>query len=299
MPVFREIIDATAVQLTPVPFTNEKELQTFFECNLEVLLGIRFVASEFRTGEKHGGRIDTLGLDADSNPVIVEYKWDQSDSVINQGLFYLDWLVDHRGDFELAAQKTLGPEIKVTWDGPRLVIVAATYTKYDSYAVNQLPGAIELLRYQRYQDGIVVVEGLREPLTTKAKPAATSKSTTAVVGADESFGLDYHLAKTNPSASEAFRELRPIILGLDGVEERTQQKTQITYRTTRSFAAFSFRKDHVQVLFKGGETIDDPDGRVKDIRSYGWGYPWSCDLRVLNDLEPVLAFVKSAYQYEQ
>jgi hypothetical protein len=43
---------------------------------------------------RHGGRIDTLGLDDDDNPVIVEYKRDRSESVINQGLFYLAWLID-------------------------------------------------------------------------------------------------------------------------------------------------------------------------------------------------------------
>ncbi len=104
MPVFKRT-EAKAVQLAPVAFKSEKELQQFIEGNLEVLLGIRFVASEFSTGEKHGGRIDTLGLDEAGSPVILEYKWDKSDSVINQGLFYLDWLVDHKGDFVVAAKK--------------------------------------------------------------------------------------------------------------------------------------------------------------------------------------------------
>ena len=299
MPIFRQAVDAPAVQLTPVPFANEKELQAFFECNLDVLLGIRFVASEFSTGGKHGGRIDTLGLDTEGNPAIVEYKWEKSASVITQGLFYREWLLDHRGDFEIAVQKTLGAAAKVNWDSPRVVIVASTYTKYDSSAVNQLPGAIELLRYQRYEDGIVVVEDLKEPLTTKVTAPTPAKSIATGPGGSEPFGLDHHLAKTTSKAREAFLELRPVILGLYGVEEKAQQKSQITYRAARSFAAFAFRKNNVQVLLKGGEMVDDPDGRLKDIRSYGWGYPWSCDLQSLHDVEPVLAFVKSAYAYEQ
>jgi hypothetical protein len=96
MPVFRSDASSKASQLEPAAFHNEKDLQRFFEANLNVLLGVRFVASEFSTGAKHGG------LDEDGNPVIVEYKWDISESVINQGLFYLAWLVDHRGDFEIA-----------------------------------------------------------------------------------------------------------------------------------------------------------------------------------------------------
>ena len=40
----------------------EKSLQNLFEANLETLLGVKFLASEYSTGPVHGGRIDTLKL---------------------------------------------------------------------------------------------------------------------------------------------------------------------------------------------------------------------------------------------
>lgn len=40
----------------------EKPLQTLIESNLDTLLGIRFLASEYSTGKTHGGRIDSLGM---------------------------------------------------------------------------------------------------------------------------------------------------------------------------------------------------------------------------------------------
>jgi len=52
----------------------EKSLQTLIERNLDALLGIRFLATEYSTGPKHGGRIDTLGIDENGSPVIIEYK---------------------------------------------------------------------------------------------------------------------------------------------------------------------------------------------------------------------------------
>jgi RecB family endonuclease NucS len=79
----------------------EKSLQTFMEKNLESLLGIKFLASEYPTGKTHGGRVDSLGLDENGLPVIIEYKRAINEAVINQGLYYLDWLFDHRGEFEL------------------------------------------------------------------------------------------------------------------------------------------------------------------------------------------------------
>ena len=52
----------------------EKSLQTLIENHLEAFLGVRLLASEYSTGKTHGGRIDTLGLDENGCPVIIEYK---------------------------------------------------------------------------------------------------------------------------------------------------------------------------------------------------------------------------------
>jgi RecB family endonuclease NucS len=76
----------------------EKSLQTLIEANLETTLGVRFLASEYATGKTHGGRIDTLGIDENACPVILEYKRALNENVINQGLYYLDWLLDHKAE---------------------------------------------------------------------------------------------------------------------------------------------------------------------------------------------------------
>jgi predicted transport protein len=306
MPVFREYA-GDAKQLAPDAFQNEKALQQFFEANLQTLLGVRFVATEFSTGLKHGGRIDTLGFDEDGNPVIIEYKWDKSDSVINQGLFYLAWLVDHRGDFEIAARKALGNDIHVSWQSPRLIIVASSYTKYDLFAVTQLPAGIELLRYQRYAEGIVVLDNAVEPLESQPKKSlpVNSMSPTfppATTGATV-YDLDYHLSRTADALlREALLELRDMILALDGVEERLNQKSQITYRTTKSFAAIDVQKSYARVQFKGPKQLNpvlDPLHLAEDILSYQWGYPWLAKLHTPQDVEPVFTLVRAAYEHEQ
>ncbi len=302
MPVFRSPEGQSASKLDPQPFANEKALQAWFEESLEVVLDVRFVATEFSTGGKHGGRIDTLGLDEAGNPVIIEYKWDKSESVINQGLFYLDWLVDHRGDFLIAAQKALGTDVEVSWSEPRLVIVAGSYSKYDSYAVNQLPRSIELLRYARYGEGVVVVEAVSESLTTTVASKLIAVPKIPKSGVSPQYGLDFHTSKTTAAAKEAFLQIRERILALDGVEERANQKSLISYRTTRSFSGFAFLTKLVRVQFKGPEKLPeglDPEGRVTDIRRFRWGYQWSCDLRGPEDLEYVFGLVKSAYDFEQ
>lgn len=52
----------------------EADVQSLVEAHMETLLGVRFLASEYGTGPMHGGRIDSLGLDENGSPVIVEYK---------------------------------------------------------------------------------------------------------------------------------------------------------------------------------------------------------------------------------
>lgn len=47
-------------ELKQKDFKNEKELQTFFENNLEKILGYRFIDTEFTVGDF---RIDSLAFD--------------------------------------------------------------------------------------------------------------------------------------------------------------------------------------------------------------------------------------------
>ena len=81
MPLFT----VTKTTLSAVDQTNlstERELQRLIESNLKSVFGCRFVATEFATGAQHAGRIDTLALSEDHNPVIIEYKKVESSELI-------------------------------------------------------------------------------------------------------------------------------------------------------------------------------------------------------------------------
>ena len=70
MPLFA-VTKTTLSTVDQTNFATEKDLQTLIERNLESVFGCRFVATEFPTGVQHAGRIDTLALSEDNNPV----KW--------------------------------------------------------------------------------------------------------------------------------------------------------------------------------------------------------------------------------
>ncbi len=116
-------------QLTGTTDTIEKSVQTVFEQNVEALLGVRMLASEFAT--TNSGRIDTLGLDENGCPVILEYKRALNQNVINQGLSYLDWLMNHRKDFQWLVLEKLGKKEAdaVDWSAPRLICKAGDFNR--------------------------------------------------------------------------------------------------------------------------------------------------------------------------
>lgn len=76
-------------QLIPLEVLLEKELQNLIEDNMEKFFGARFLKSEYVITN---GRMDSIGIDENNCPVIVEYKRSNNENIINQGLFYLDWL---------------------------------------------------------------------------------------------------------------------------------------------------------------------------------------------------------------
>ena len=69
--------------------------------------------------------MDSIGIDENNSPVIFEYKRSQNENVINQGLFYLDWLLDHKADFKLLVIDKLGMEAadNIDWSVPCVIVL--------------------------------------------------------------------------------------------------------------------------------------------------------------------------------
>ena len=154
------LLPAGVEELTSSIVAVERSLQTLIERHLSTFLGLRLLATDYPTGRTHGGRIDTLAIDENGSPVIVEYKRSLHENVINQGLFYLDWLLDHRAEFTLLAIDQLGkPNAdSIEWTTPRLVCIASDFTRYDEHAIKQIRRNIQLIRYRRYGEEFLLLE---------------------------------------------------------------------------------------------------------------------------------------------
>ena len=149
-------------ELTRRKVALERSFQRFVERHLHALLNVHFLATEYATGVRHGGRIDTLGIDVGGNPVVIEYKRAGSVNLVSQGLYYLDWLDDHRAEFRLLVQDRLGDTAakKIAWNTPRLICLAAAFHHYDIRAVQQIDRRIELLKYSWFDDDLLMLARL-------------------------------------------------------------------------------------------------------------------------------------------
>ncbi|WP_371602232.1 endonuclease NucS [Streptomyces sp. NBC_01220] len=155
--LFRQNADGRDVELSGSTVALEVELQRRVEAGLEQMLGIRFVASEYATGPWHRGRIDTLGLDENGSPVVIEFKKGSGSGVLSQAVSYLSWLESARHEFEALVRKVLGVGVaeSIDWRRPRMVCIAAGFSHHDRVAVQRLPERVDLVRYRIFEGGLL------------------------------------------------------------------------------------------------------------------------------------------------
>ena len=268
---------AGAVEIQGRAATVEKSLQMLIERDSETFLGVTFLSSEYSTGKKHLGRIDTLGIDENNCPVIIEYKRTTNENVINQGLFYLDWLLDHKAEFKLLVMEKLGKARAedIDWSAPRLLCIAGDFNRYDEHAVQQINRNIDLLRYRHFGDDLLVLELVHRTSDITIEDgdgANTGKvSKTQKGGQDKEVGQA--IADADPAIKDVYASLRAYLMSLgDDVQEKPL-KLYMAYRKIKNFASVVVHKKSLVVYLKlEPHTVDLIDGFTRDVREIGhWG----------------------------
>lgn len=264
MSLFKVLEDSTLKKVDRNEFKNEEELHNLIEKNLLYVMGIRLIANEYPIPN---GKIDTLGLDEDDVPVIIEYKWKKDLSAIVQGLFYLDWVMQNKKPFESIVKDKLGKDVNVNWSTqPRLLIIAQDFDIKELSAINLMGPSVELKKYSLYE-GLFNIEDVN---ILKGKPAPKGDSGD---GGGEKYTLDQILKKASPDIREIFSTLRDNILGIsDAVWERVGA-FYCDYRTSSTFTSIQVQKKQLKIFIKmGDQEVDDPQDICKPVpTTYGYG----------------------------
>lgn len=231
--------------------------------------------------------------------MIIEYKRTLNENVINQGLFYLDWLMDHKAEFKLLVMEKVGKKKadSIAWGGPRLLCIAGDFTRYDSHAVQQMNRNIELIRYRRYGDELLLfelvnatveVKTTKEPLSGKA-PEKAARTVT------------YYLQKADAELRSLYDAFHAFTATLGDDVQVTTLQMYIAYRRIKNFACVEIHPQsrNLLVFLKiDPETVELVPGFSRDVRNVGHFGTGDLELRLKNpqDLEAAKPLVLRSYE---
>jgi len=297
------IKDEGVQKVPPIKIGLERNIQRLFEKNLNEILNITFLATEYSTS--FGGRIDTLGVDNNGSPVIIEYKKGQNENVINQGLSYLRWLLDHQADFEVLVNgKNLSS--KIDWGSPRVICVAESYNKFDLDTADLLPFNIELLKYKVYENNTLLVE----PETQQKVRVSTSKVFTknkkqgGEIKEKIQHSLDDHLSIADKDTKELFENLKEQIMSLDESIIEEPKAQYIAYKLTTNFVDIVVQKKALLMYLNvlSGQ-LNDPKGLARDLTKPMIGHWGNGDYSVKitkdSDIGDIFELVKQSYNFNK
>ena len=271
------VTDGVASELAGSSVALERSLQKLIEANMETLFGVRLLESEYSTGARHGGRMDSLGIDENGSPVIFEYKRAVNESVINQGLFYLDWLLDHRGDFKVLVLERLGATDAegIDWRNPRLICVANGFTRYDEHAVNQMNRSIDLVRYRDFEGELLALELVHSSRVDAqssvdapdATPPANGRSTPSAYKT-----VSEYMEQAPTELKDLYGELEAYVLALGDDVTRKTLKYYIAYRRIKNFLCVEVlpqRRELALYLKVNPDSVGLVEGFSRDVRQIG------------------------------
>ncbi|WP_037886908.1 endonuclease NucS domain-containing protein [Streptomyces viridochromogenes] len=215
-------------EVTPRLAAVEADVQDLVEAHMETMLGVTFLASEYVIDCVDSGRIDSLGLDENGAPVIVEYKRGTDAGVINQGLFYMAWLMSHKDAFRSLVRDRLGVTAasQILWSAPRLICVAGDFTRYDAHAVREHRRSIDLVRYRFFGSDHI---GLETVASVTGHSAEAKRVRRSAPGAPP-------VRRQGGAMAELASAVDEVLVGLGDGVTRVQRKQYRAYQRLRNFA---------------------------------------------------------------
>lgn len=283
------------------PFKLEKELQDVVEINLETLMGLQLVKSEFTIKNR---RIDTLAFDTESKAfVIIEYKRSRNFSVVDQGMAYLNLMLDNKAEFIVEYNESLKASMKrseVDWSQTRLVFVSNGFTQNQKEAINFRDFNIELCEVRRFEGDIinVVWHKASNAAPSFKEVASTDEQAREIRNELKTYLEEDHLARGSEQTAELYEALKAAVLNFGSDVEMKPKKMVIGFKAGRIFCDVHIQKKGLKlwVNLKKGE-LDDARKLARDVSSVGhWGNgDYEITMEDDSQLEYTLSLVKQAY----
>ncbi|MBJ9956625.1 DUF5655 domain-containing protein [Acinetobacter courvalinii] len=292
------------VELIEQPFRLEKEIQTLFESNLYEFTGLEFIKSEFTI---KSNRIDTLAFDPESKAfVIIEYKRERNFSVIDQGVSYLNLMLEYKADFIVEYNESQAKNLKrqdVDWSQSRIIFVSPSFTDFQKQSTNFKDLGIELWEIKRYQGDIISINPMQK---TKSAPSIkqvqtdNSKEMKTISKEIKQYDEDFHLTGKPDDIKELYEQFRDAILNLAPDLEVNATKLYISIkRHKKTFVCIEIYKKLLRLTLneKIGK-LDDSKKLFRDMSDIGhWGLgDYQVDVSDTRNLEYILSVIKQLFR---
>jgi len=289
-------INDQVIQLTPGAFRLEQELQTLVEKNMGLFFGVTLLQSEFMFS---GGRIDSLGIDENYCPTVFEYKRSQNENVINQGLFYLDWLMDHKAEFKLLTIEKSGMDTadKIDWSVPCVICIASDFTKYDAHAVNQMQKNIKLVKYKKFGNNLILFDQINAPVV---KPTANlPKIDPPIINTSDKKFAD-QLSSTSKELREIYNEIKNYILSLGDDISMNELKLYCAYKKIKNIICVEVQQKTITFYLRLNPDDFSEEltkNNIRDVRNIGhWGTgDLEITIKSIDDFEKIKSLIDRCY----
>jgi len=286
------------VEISEKPFKLEREIQSLFEQNLIVVMGLTLVKSEFTI---RGKRIDTLAYDEKANAfIIIEYKRDKNVSVIDQGFTYLSLMLENKADFIVEYNEQGRHSLKrdnVDWSQTRVAFVSPSFTDNQIQATNFKDIAIELWEVKRYDNNTISISQIKKSKAAESiKPLAQQNAELQRVTEEiKVYTEDEHTERAGELISELYEKFKSGVLNLADDIEIRPQKYYIAFKKNKNLVCFELQKKKMKISIGARiGTLDDAKGITKDVSGRGHFGTGDYEIQVDSDkdLEYIMSLVK-------
>lgn len=291
-------ISSKVTELKNSEAEKEKELQNLIEKNMQTFFSVKFLASEFIAGDF--GRMDSIGIDENYSPVIFEYKRAKDVNVINQGVAYLNWLLEHKEKFVLLAQQKFGDDIieKIDWAMPRIVCIASNFSRYDERMIKSLTCNISLIRYKKYGDELILFEQLNQNVIEgkESDYVPTSDKSASNSSTPKTFAESFNASATN--IVSLYNDVKEFILSLGEEVCINILKRYVAFRKIDNFVCLTIHKEFLHLYLKiAPDAVQYEEGFSRDVSKKGHLGGGGVEITIKNDadFEKAKIFIERAY----
>ncbi|KKS05036.1 hypothetical protein A2W45_01680 [Candidatus Curtissbacteria bacterium RIFCSPHIGHO2_12_41_11] len=301
MPAF-QLTSGKLFQIKEKKIDLEKDVQGLTEKNLEAIFGLQFISTEFHI---ENFWIDTLAFDPQANSfVIIEYKRDQSFSVIDQGISYLNTVLRNKAELVLEYNEKTGKSLNrttVDWNQIRVMFIAQRFTAHQQNAIGFRDFPIELWEVKQYENNIVFFNQIKAPEVKETIANLTkNKIVRDVAQQIKEYTFEDHLKKASDQIKPLLKEIRERIFALDTSIKEKPVRNYLGYKLNwYNFVTVHIYQQKIRIYVRKTILESDKNKRFKKVpESWAWGKTpiWFTEFSETKDLDYMMSSIKESYE---